>query len=183
MRVVAVLPGPPATPDPGAVAVGEVVGAHALRGWLRVRPYQPPAPSLEAGRRVFLERAGAWREMTVSHTRTHGRGLLLLGFDGVTDRTTAEALRGATVLVRRADLPVLGQDEYYHHEVVGFTVETLDGAVVGIIAEVMSNGLHDVWDVRAGDREHLIPVVGDIVRSIDRAGRSVRIDPLPGLLD
>ena len=183
MRVAAVLPGPPATPDPDAVAVGEVIGAHALRGWLRVKPYQPSAPSLTPGRRVFLERDGAWRAATVRHAGAHGRGLLLLGLDDVADRAAAEALRGATLLVRRADLPAIDEDEYYHHEVVGFAVETVDGHEVGVIAGVVSNGLHDVWEVRAGDREYLIPVVTDVVRAIDRAGRRVRIDPLPGLLD
>jgi 16S rRNA processing protein RimM len=179
----AVLPGAPAIPDASAVAVGEVVGAHALRGWVRVRPYQPASPSLAAGRRVLLECDGAWREVTVTHAGAHGRGLLLLGLDGVSDRTGAEALRGATLLVRRADLPALDDDEYYHHEVTGFTVETLDGAVVGVITGVMTTGLHDVWEVRAGDREHLIPVVVDVVRAIDRGARRVRIAPLPGLLD
>jgi 16S rRNA processing protein RimM len=85
--------------------------------------------------------------------------------------------------VRRADFPALDEDEYYHHELLGFTVETVDGAVVGTIAGIMANGLHDVWEVRDGVREHLIPVVADIVRSIDRDTRRVRIDPLPGLLD
>ena len=183
MRVAAVLPGPAVSPDPGAVAVGEVVGAHALRGWVRVKPYQPSAPSLAPGRQVLLARDGVWREFTVSHTGAHGRGLMLLGLSDVMDRTAAEALCGATVLVRRADLPVLGEGEYYHHEVVGFTVETLAGGLVGVIAEVTNNGLHDVWEVRSGDDERLIPVVADVVRSIDRAGRRVRIDPLPGLLD
>jgi 16S rRNA processing protein RimM len=179
----AVLPGASVPPDAEAVAVGEVVGAHALRGWLRVKAYHVPVPSLVPGRRVLLEREGAWREAVVTHAAAHGRGLLLLGLDDVSDRTAAEARRGATVLVRRADIPALDEGEYYHHEVVGFAVETLDGADVGIISGVMSNGLHDVWEVRAGDREHLIPVVADVVHAIDRAGRRVRIDPLPGLLD
>jgi len=178
-----VMPGAAVTPDPTAVAVGEIVGAHALRGLLRVRPYQPSTPAFVAGRRVLLERDGAWEELTVTHAGAHGRGMLLLGLDGVADRTAAEALRGTRLLVRRADLPALDDDEYYHHEVLGFTVETVDGAVVGTIAGVMANGIHDVWEVRAGTREHLIPVVADVVRVIDHDARRVRIDPLPGLLD
>jgi len=183
MQTGAVIPGAAVAPEADGVPVGEIVGAHALHGLLRVRPYQPSAPSLAPGRRVFLERDGAWHPATVTHAGAHGRGMLLLGLDVVRDRTAAEALRGARLLMRPADLPALAEDEYYHHEVVGFTVETLDGTVVGTIAGTMTNGLHDVWEVRAGAREHLIPVVADVVRAIDRAARRVRIDPTPGLLD
>jgi len=183
MRTGMVLPGAAVTPDPDAVAVGEIVGSHALRGWLRVRPYQPAPPSLAAGRQVLLERDGVWSEAQVTHAGPHGRGLLLLGLDGVSDRTAAEALRGVRLLARLADLPALEEGEYYHHEVLGFTVETTGGAVIGTIAAITVNGLHDVWEVRDGTREHLIPVVADIVRTIDRESRRVRIDPIPGLLD
>jgi 16S rRNA processing protein RimM len=179
----AVIPGTVVAPDAGAVPVGEIVGAHALRGLLRARRYQTATMSLAPGGRVLLERDGTWHEAIVTHAGAHGRGMLLLGLDGVGDRTTAEGLRGVRLLVRRADLPELAEDEYYHHEVVGFTVETLDGTVVGTIAGTLATGLHDVWEVRDGTREHLIPVVADVVRAIDRDARRVRIDPLPGLLD
>jgi 16S rRNA processing protein RimM len=183
MRTGIVLPGAAVTPDPDAVAVGEVVGAHALHGMLRVWPYQPTPSTLAAGRRVLLERDGVWSEAQVTHVGAHGRGMLLLGLEGVGDRTAADALRGVRLLTRLADLPALDENEYYHHELLGFTVETTDGAVIGTIAGIMANGLHDVWEVRAGEREHLIPVVADVVRTIDREARRVRIDPIPGLLD
>ena len=110
------------------VAVGEIVGAHALRGWLRVRAYQPPAPSLVPGRRVLIEHAGACRELEVVSATPHGRGLVLLALAGIEERGAAEALVGARVLVRAADLPPAGADEFYYHEVMGFRVETTCGA-------------------------------------------------------
>ena len=85
--------------------------------------------------------------------------------------------------MREADLPALADDEFYHHEVLGFSVETLDGTVLGTISGTMTNGLHDVWEVHDGQREYLIPVVADVVRTIDRPARRVSIEPLPGLLD
>src|SRR5213080_206622 len=120
---------PAPSPTGAVVAVGEIVGAHALRGWLRLRAYQPPAPSLVPGRRVWIAQAGACRE------------------------------------------------------VVGFRVETTGGESLGAVAETFPTGLNDVWVVRGGGREHLIPVVADVVRAIDRATRRIVIEPLPGLLD
>src|SRR5215475_7912259 len=92
MQTGAVISGAAVAPEAGVVAVGEIVGAHALHGLLRVRPYQPSAPSLAPGRRVFLERDGAWHQATVTHAGAHGRGKLLLGLDVVRDRTAAEGL-------------------------------------------------------------------------------------------
>lgn len=177
------LPGTTVPADDTAVAVGEIVGAHALRGLLRFRPYQPPAPSLIDDLAVLLERRGQWREVRLTHVAPHGRNLLLLTLDDVSDRDAAEALRGTRVLVRKADLPPVDEDEFYHYELVGFAVVTVDGRELGAIADTMATGLNDVWIVRDGEREHLIPVIADVVRTIDRDARRVLIDPLPGLLD
>jgi len=158
------------------------VGPHALRGLVRVRAYQPPAPSLVSGRVIELERAGLRREARVLSAGAHGRGLVLVALEGVSDRSAAEALVGARVLVRVADLPEPAADEFYYHELVGFRVETAAGEPLGAIAETFTTGTNDVWVVR-GEREHLIPVIADVVCAIDRAERRVVIDPLPGLLD
>ena len=170
------------TPDPTTVLVGEITGVHGLHGLLRVRTGQPNPPSLAPGRTVLLEHGGGRREVRVVSAAMHGPALLL-GLDGVADRTAAEALRGARLLVGRDALPEPGPDEFYDFEVIGFAVVTTDGRDLGTIVETMDNGLHDVWTVRDGDREHLIPVVADVVRDIDRAGRRVVIAPMPGLLD
>src|SRR2546425_9262946 len=99
---------------PGAVvAVGEIVGAHALRGWLRVCAYQPPAPSLVPGRRVLIAQAGACREREVLSAAAHGPGLVLLSLAGVGDRRAAEALVGARVLVPAAHLPPPAGDQVF----------------------------------------------------------------------
>ncbi len=165
------------------VAVGEIVGAHALRGLLRVRAYQPPAPSLAPGRHVLIEHAGARREVEVRAATPHGRGLVLVALAGIDGRTAAEALVGARILVRTSDLPPLATDEFYHHEVVGFRVETTSGESLGAVVETIATGLNDVWVVRGDRREHLIPVIADVVRAIDRAARRIVIQPLPGLLE
>src|SRR2546425_8562693 len=92
-------------PTGAVVAVGEIVGAHALRGWLRLRAYQPPAPSLVPGRRVLIAQAGVCRELEVRSAAPHGRGLVLLALAGVDDRRAAEALVGARGLVRATGPP------------------------------------------------------------------------------
>ncbi len=132
---------------------------------------------------MLLERRGAWRNMWIVSAGRHGHGLVLVSLDGVHDRTAAEALVGSRVLVPRADLPPPEPDEFYHHDLLGFRVVTVDGRDLGTIAETMVTGLNDVWIVRDGRREHLIPVIADVVREIDREAGRITIDPMSGLLD
>jgi 16S rRNA processing protein RimM len=174
-------------PDRGTpmrVPIGEVLGPHGTHGLLRVRLYNESSRLLASMTTVELQRGHAVPDVhRVRRSTPHGRGLWLLELDGVTDRHRAEALRGHRIVVSPADLPALADDEFYHHELIGFTVETTTGRTIGTIAETMPTGLNDVWVVRAGPREHLIPAIADVVETIDRTNRRVVIVAIEGLLD
>jgi 16S rRNA processing protein RimM len=171
-----------AGPDPTAIPIGELGRPHGLRGELLFWPYQPGPTSLAPARPVLLEVGDARGAATVRRVAAHGRALVL-ALDGVTDRDGAAALTGLRVLVAAADLPAPGEGEFYQHEVEGFAVVTTDGRGIGTIAASFATGLNDVWVVRDGARERLIPIIADVVREIDRPGRRVVIHPMPGLLD
>lgn len=131
---------------------------------------------------MLLERDGAWLAASVRVVASHGRGMLI-AFDGVDDRTAASRLTGMRILVRADDLPAADEGEFYAFELHGFAMLTTDGRALGTIEDTFSTGVNDVWVVRDGDREHLIPIIDDVVREIDRDGRRVVIEPMPGLLD
>jgi 16S rRNA processing protein RimM len=173
---------PRVAPDATAVEVGEVGAPHGLRGLVRFWPHQAGAPSLAPGRAVLLEHDGVWHAGRVATVAPHGRGMLL-GLDGIGDRDAAAALTGMRLLVRSADLPALADGEFYHHELHGFAMVTTEGRVLGTIESTFSTGTSDVWVVRDGERERLVPIIADVVREIDRRGRRVVIDAMPGLLD
>ena len=178
---------PSATPQPrpgSTVAVARVSGPHGIRGLLRARPYHLPCSSLVAGARVLLAAAdGRQSSHVVIRAAPHGGDAVLLALEGVGDRDAAARLAGAEVLVDAGSLPPAGEGEFYYHEMPGFLVETTDGSRIGEITGTMHTGTTDVWIVRAEGREILIPVVRDVVQTIDRAARRIRITPLPGLLD
>ena len=148
-----------------------------------MRAYQPPAPSLAPGVEVMLEQPTRRFPTRVLSAAPHARAQVLLSLDGTTDRTAAEALVGARVLVAATALPPLAENEFYYHEIEGYEVATTDGRVLGEVAETFSTGANDVWVVRGAGREYLIPAIADVVREIDRESRRIIIEPMPGLLD
>jgi 16S rRNA processing protein RimM len=133
----------------------------------------------EAGSQLIEAPSG--RVLTVRGSRRR-RGALVVAFADVVDRTLAEDLRGARLMVRADHARRLGPKEYWDHDLIGCEVITLEGAVVGRVEEVLHAPANEVLVVRGESREHLVPLIMDVVREI-RPRERITIDPIPGLLE
>lgn len=131
---------------------------------------------------VSLRRHGEAQQAEVASVRPHQQ-FLLVHFVGIDNRSAAERLRGFEVWVRGQNLPPTGPNEFYYHELEGMEVVTVGGERLGVVAEVMANPGADILVVRDGEREFLIPMVQQFVKSVDRDSRRVCIEPIPGLLE
>ena len=161
------------------VLVGTIGRAHGLRGEVsvHVRTDEPerrftPGASLRVGD----------RPLTVASARWHS-GTLLLGLEGVTDRTAAEALRGRELW---ADVPAgeapAEEGEYWDRQLVGLEVLDAAGAVAGTIGEVLHLPAHDVLVVRTSGGDRLVPFVSEVVPVVDLEAGHVRVADIGGLL-
>lgn len=163
--------------------VGRITGAHGLKGALRFRPDNPDSDTVEQIARVFIESAGHSREFRVTSVARLNATTQRITLEGVADPDVAESLKGAIVMVPAEEMPAAKSGEFYYYEAIGCEVFLTDGSRLGAIEEIFSNGAHDVWIVRDGEREFLIPVIEDVVKAMDFAARRVTIEPIPGLLD
>lgn len=164
------------------VAIGSIVKAHGIRGELRLLPYNPSTTSVRPGVQVMLVGSERRREVTIAAVRPHRR-FLLLTLEGVSSRDDAEAMVGDEVCVPLDALPRLDGGEVYYFQLVGLDVVTGGGERIGTVRHVFRTGASDVCVVADQDREVLLPLVADVVRSIDTAAGKLVIEPLPGLLD
>jgi 16S rRNA processing protein RimM len=117
----------------------------------------------------------------VERVRLHA-GVAIFKLKGCDDRNAAEELRGMLVHVELERAVPLEDGEYYQHQVIGLTVETVDGERLGTLVEVLETGANDVYIVRGLSGEVLIPAVEDVVKEIDLVKGTMIIEPLPGLL-
>jgi 16S rRNA processing protein RimM len=165
------------------VRIGRIVGIHGLRGALRFRPDNPDSTTIAAGSRVELEVNGKRREYEVARIADGGKGVRRLELDGISNANAAEMLKGAVISVAEANLPAPAPNEFYFSQVIGCEVALDDGSVLGTIEEVFATGANEVWIVRGGGREVLVPVIADVVKTIDLEARRMTITAVPGLLD
>jgi 16S rRNA processing protein RimM len=163
--------------------IGRIAGAHGLKGALRFRPDNPDSDSLEQVRRIFLEHEGSSREFRLTAVTPLNATTRRIALEGIADANGAESLKGAIVMLASEDVPPAKPGEFYYYEAIGCEAFLTDGTRLGTIEEVFSNGAQDVWVVRDGKREVLVPVIADVVKATDFAARRVTIEPIPGLLD
>jgi 16S rRNA processing protein RimM len=172
---------------PVRIELGRIVGAHALRGEVRVRFFGDGPDNLMCAPEVWLADSRddpAPRGYRILRTGDGRKGEMRLALEGITSRSAAEALRGSLVLGDEAALLPLEDDAYYWHELIGFHVESATGEAIGDVQELWETGSHDVLVVRTADeRQVLIPTAREIMLEIDQPGRRIVVDAIPGLLD
>ena len=180
--------GTPPWPD-DALEVGRIGEAWGLKGAFRVLPYAQPPEALRAASRWHLRpgegvpRAAAATAATpatlrISSVRDQGDGFVAASPD-VTDRTAAEALRGARVFVARAEFPRPAADEFYWADLIGMAVVNRDGVALGAVVGLIDNGPQSVLRVQSEDaasEERLIPFVSAYVDSVDLPARRIVVD-------
>ncbi len=160
--------------DKPTIEVGVVTKPHGVRGVVKVHLHNPASTALARATSVVLLTGGEERTLGSRPVGTVQDGILL-ALEGVEGRDAAEALRGARVLVARADLDPLGEDEYLWADLVGCRVEGEGGEPLGEVREVQAAGGADVLCVRDGRRERLIPFVDEWIRSVDLEARRIQV--------
>jgi len=175
----------PAEPGTRAdlVRIGEIGAPHGLRGNLKFRLDDPGTTLIDELGRVFIDRGDGPAEYRLIGASPVNPRQMRIALEGVSDANAAEAFRGAVVFAAKDDLPPIEDNEFYYYQTAGCEVLTVDGRVVGHIKSTFFSGAHDIWVVASGGGEVMIPVIKDVVKSIDLEARRVTIDPIPGLLD
>ncbi len=159
--------------------IGTVVGAHGLNGCLKVRLW---GEEEEKGwKKVLLYNGSEYETFVVEDFKFHN-GFVRLKVSSVSTREQALQLKGSEVFIDKKELAELSDEEYYWFDLEGLEVYSKDGDFIGIIKEIFSTGSNDVFVVRNGKKENLIPGTKDVVLSIDKTSGKMVINPVEGLL-
>ena len=189
------LSGPePAELPADAIEVGRIADAWGIKGWFKVLPHSASAEALFSSRRWYLQTAerGAraftgMRQLSIKEVKIHADSVVATAQE-VPDRSAAETLKGARVLISRADFPAAAPDEYYWVDLIGLQVINRQGVSLGEVRELLSTGPQAVlvleYPRTDGDRpgmagERMIPFVSAYVDSVDMPSRRILVDWQP----
>ncbi len=157
------------------ITIGVVVGAQGIKGALKVRSYAESPEIFSPGEKIWVRRPDEDLEAReIEWVKPHGRGLVM-GLTGVADRTAAEDYRGAELLIDRSVLPSLPEGTYYWADLIGLTVIDAGGRRLGRVTEILATGANDVFVVREGAEEILVPGTEEVVTDVDLASGTMRV--------
>jgi len=170
--------------------VGRIRRAHGIRGEVVVEAItDEPDAVFAPGRRVFAgtvrgELAAGRPELRIAASSPFKEGFIVK-FAELPDRNTAETWRDRYLLLPEGELAPPDEDEVYLHELPGMRVVTVGGATVGTVEAVYELPQGLAIDVDRGGEAGtvMIPFSEPTVTAVDRAARTITIDPLEGLLD
>lgn len=162
--------------------VGRIGRAHGIRGEVTITPFTDDPSARFAVGTVLQTDSLKWPSLVVAGTRQSGP-VQVVGFQDVADRNTAELLRGILLLVDAESLPEPeDDDEFYDHQLVGLSVRSRSGEVLGEVVDVMHPPAAPVLVVtRVDGSEELVPFVKVIVPEVDLAAGTLVVDPPDGM--
>ena len=131
-----------------------MIGAQGLKGEVKAKLFTA-APDALPRYGVLHTKAG--RKLKITAFRPTKEGEAVIAFEGIADRDQAEALKGSELFVERAALPQVGDDEFYHADLIGLEVRDSEGRVLGKVSGLHNFGASDVLEfLRAdGDSVHI----------------------------
>ncbi|CAA7621798.1 Ribosome maturation factor RimM [Candidatus Terasakiella magnetica] len=158
------------------VCVGVVVGAHGIRGAVRIKSFTEVVTDI--GYYSPVEDEGGTAKVRLKVTG-EVKGLVIATLEGVTDRNAAEAQKGRRLYVPPERLSrSVAEDEFLYGDLVGLTAEASDGHRLGTVKAVHDFGAGDVLDIAlTGGGAMMVPFTKAAVPEVDVAGKRLVVIP------
>lgn len=160
---------------------GKIVGTHGVKGMVRIQLWADSQDFLSGFKQVYLDDNGD-KKLQIIKAAAHGN-VCIASFKDVDTIEAAEKLRNKIIYISRKDAK-LPKGRYFIADLIGCKVFDADtNAVLGEISDVSETGANDVWHIKNGGKEYLVPAIDEVLVSVNIDEETVVIRPLKGIFD
>jgi len=162
--------------EPEFLVAGKLRKSHGLNGEMSIELLTDHPELLKQGFPVFIGK-GYERHIISSFRMADKLGLIRL--EGFNDPESLRAFNNAYLYFETKDMPALGDEEFYHHELIGLEVKNENGTILGTLTEIIVTGANDVYVITPdnGSKDLLIPAIKSVIKKIDLESRLMVISP------
>ncbi|EEX09785.1 16S rRNA processing protein RimM [Ruegeria lacuscaerulensis ITI-1157] len=163
------------------ICVGSVAGSYGVRGEVRLKSYCAVPEDIETYSPLTDESGTERYPLIITRAIKNGFAARL---GGVETKEQADALKGLRLYARRAQLPSLPDDEFYHADLIGLEVYDTGGTLLGKVKSVQNHGADDLLELHGPGLKTtvLLPFTKAAVPTVDLEAGRIVADPPDGLL-
>ncbi len=149
------------------INIGKIFTTFGLNGEVKVYPYadKKTFESFE-GKGVWIDNGELSTLVKVKKLRHSGK-IYLVKLDGFDTLNGSKRIVGKFLCVEEKDLPEIEKEEYYFYQIIGVKVYDENNKFLGRVKDVIQTGANDVFVVKNGEEEMLIPSVKDYILDLN----------------
>ena len=158
--------------------IGKITNAHGVMGEVKVQPWCDSPEFFCQFKTLYVDETH-W-PVKVERARPH-KNMVIVKLEGVTDMNGALALRNAVLHIDRKDVN-LPEGSFFLADIEGLEArDAQTGEVLGKIAEVLTLPANNVYVIRGGKRELMIPAVPSFVAETNVEEGYIRVNMIEGI--
>ena len=163
--------------------VGVISSTHGIRGEVKVYPTTDDPERFLDLEKVIMDTGKEKIPLEIEQVKFF-KNMVILKFKGYDNINDIEKYKGKELYITRDQAVELEEDEYFIGDLIGLSVTTEDGTVLGRLEEVMPTGANDVYIVRRKEgKDLLLPAIKECVLDVDLEAGIMKVHLMDGLMD
>lgn len=163
--------------------VGVITTTHGVNGEVKVFPTTDDPARFKKLKQVILDTGKEKLSLTVAQVKFF-KNLVILKFKDYDSINDVEKWKSKGLYVTRENAVKCEEGEYFIADLIGLSVISDEGEVLGELSEVLSTGANDVYVIaKDGGKDLLLPAIRECVLSIDIDRRVMTVHVMEGLRD
>ena len=161
--------------------IGKITSTHGIKGEMRVQPWCDTPEFMKKFKTLYLDKKGE-KPLKVS-CRPNGN-MVIMKAQGIDTIEEASRYREKVIYMKRSDAQ-LPEGTWFIQELIDCQVIDADdeNKIYGVLSDVSETGANDVWHIKQGEKEYLIPAIPSVVIETDVVGGIIKIRPLKGIFE
>ena len=163
--------------------LGKIVKKYSFKGEVLVKLDTDEPELYENIEALFVDLRNNLVPFFIESSQLHKSELLRIKFEDVDTEEDADSILKCDVYLPLQFLPKLGDDQFYFHEIIGYTVEDLNFGTVGIVKSINDSTSQALFEIDRDGIEILIPMNDAFIKKVDKKKKLIIVETPEGLID
>lgn len=162
--------------------LGKIVKKYSFKGELLIKLDTDQPELFENMESVFVELRKKLVPFFIENSYLHKSELLRVKFEDVDTEEEAESLLNAELYLPLEFLPELTGNQFYYHEIIGFTAKDKSFGEIGKITGVNDSTAQALFEIDFNGQQVLVPIIDQFLEEVDRENKIIHLNLPEGFM-